>query len=474
MPTPTPVPTIAPTPTPTPVPTIAPTAMPTPTPRPTYLDDWDEKLKADGRWMDNVEPALSAEIKSLPWVQDGISDFEAAVIRNIIRTGRLSPPAVSNLLAMSWVRDGIDATEADAIRWWIFRDAAHALMATTFPWIQDGVSPVESMAIGYLAWIEHFYNGEALLSMPFLNTVEASDVAALESLYDTARVSEEDFQTLLAHPALSDGITDYYAKILSTASSVFWKSGPDMLDRLLSLDSVSIEERQIHLPFTGPTDLALIRVDVEGSPNTMYFLEDTLVELDSVMAKSLTQPLAGVAPYVGLLVAYGDWWGHNSGSHIAIHPDIEENPQSGFGLRHLLMHEVSHYFWRGYESWINEGIANTLADLFELRLTGRDIYQERNFEECDTTAIEDLDKANAGAENVCSYHLGTQLFMELSAELGLPRFHEGLRKLHALGRPDETKTGVSLVMTAFAGVTQDADAVQAIIDRWYYGDSGGP
>ena len=154
---------------------------------------------------------------------------------------------------------------------------------------------------------------------------------------------------------------------------------------------------------------------------------------------------------------------------MAIDQAYDKNPQHGFGLRHLLVHEASHYFWRGNRAWIDEGIANSFADLFEIQVTGRDTYLERNVDGCDQVTIEDLDQAGAGAENTCSYHLATQLFREVYRELGPEQFYEGVRVLYAQVLA-EAEVGVFHVMEAFAGVAEDVDAVEAIIDRWYYGD----
>ena len=124
--------------------------------------------------------------------------------------------------------------------------------------------------------------------------------------------------------------------------------------------------------------------------------------------------------FVGVLIADGGWFGHNAGSHIAIAPEYDDTPMLEFGLRHLFMHEIGHYYWSGNKSWIDEGIANTLADLFELKVAGQNTYQEYNFDECQAT-IEDVD-AGASVYSLCNYDLGTQLFMELSGALGQERF----------------------------------------------------
>ena len=399
----------------------------------------------------------------MPWVADGIDDTEAAALREFLYIAPKSTTAISHILAMEWIQNGVDEIEAQAIDWLVLGEPPSDLLLTTIDnWGKDSISTLDAEAIRYLALISRDH-GDSMLPMPFLSTVEASDVAALESLYATASRSEEEFRDVMAHPTLSVGITDYWAKVLTTLSSVVETGDPDLLEHLLSPSNVSVEERQIHLPFTGATSLALIRVDVEGSAESVDRLVEVLVELDAVMATSLP------TSYIGVLVADGGWFGHNAGSHVAIAPEYDENPGLNFGLRHLFMHEIGHYFWRGNKPWINEGIANTLADLFELKVTGRNTYQERDFDGCDKVTIEDLDNGLSGFP-LCPYHLGTPLFMELHGELGESRFHEGLRKLYqrALG---DAEVGVREVKTAFVGVAEDADEVEAIIDRWYFGDS---
>ena len=446
-------------------------------------------------WMAGGEIAALDAALSMPWVQDGLSVVEAEAI-DYLEYFSQSHSYGNALLAMPFLST-VEASDAAALKelgWLAYSsdkdflrilehptleggitdqwakvlstvtrsveiDTLEALLAT--PWVQDGFSTLEAEAVDHLDYLERYHAyAETLLTMPFLSTVEAFDVAALKELRWLAYSSEEDFLRIMAYPALDDGITDHWAMVLSTVQSVANTDDPDLLDDLLSPSKVSVEASQIHLPFTGTTDLALIRVDVEGSDESMGLLVDVLTELDSIMAASLPRA------YVGVLSADGGWFGHSAGTHIAIDPKYDENPQTGYGLRHLFMHEIGHYFWRGNRPWIDEGIANTLSDLFELKTTGRNTYLERNFDGCDKT-IEDLD-VEASNSGICHYHLGTPLFMELSWGLGEARFHEALRNLYALSLSDG-KVEVGHVRRVFSDVAEDADAVEEIIDRWYYG-----
>ena len=478
---------------------VAPTRMPTATPEPVYAAAWYRLDNA--HWVEANDPTLAKEIKDLPWVQDGISESEFKALREFLDLATLSRNALWNILEMGWVMDGVGDKEAETIDLVVsFIDDAIAVSVTELPWVEDGVDELEGKAIQSLIqmsyddatiaasvialpWVEDGISKDEtraiellgsfpdrdmanrLLSMPFLGTLEVSDVAALESLNTMASSQDykEEFRLIMSHRTLSDGITDEWAKVVATLDSIIRTDSPDLLQRSLSPSSVNVESRTIHLPLTGETSVALVRVGVQGSAESIQLLEDVLVELEAVMEIPLP------SPFVGVLIADGGWFGHNSGTHIAIDPQYDDNPDADYGLRHLLTHEVSHYYWRGNDSYIDEGISNTLADAFELRVSGRDIFRERNFEDCGAT-IQDLD-LRANVYRFCHAHLGTQLFMDLYQTLGEQGFREGLRKLYMLSLA-EKPAEIQHVRTAFADISKDASETMAIIDRWYLGESG--
>ncbi len=379
---------------------------------------------ASTRWLVHYYPVQARQIQELAWVQDGLSALERSTIDEFTVMADFETDALDALLAA--------------------------------PWMRDGLSGVEARAVDYLEYFSEFhaYSG-ALLAMPFLSTVELADAEALELLGWLAFESEEEFLKILGYPALRDGITDQWAKALPTITSAENADDPSMVERLFSPSHVSLEERRIRLPLTGATDLILVRVDVEGSDESMDIAADVLMELESIMAAPFP------TPHIRILIADGGWHGLNAGTHVAIDPKFDENPQVDQGLRHLLMHEVGHYFWGSGRPWIDEGIANTLADLFQESVSGRNVYLERNFDGCDKT-IEDLD-IEGSVSGLCHYHLGTQLFMELFETLGEEGFHEGLRDLYALSL-SQGPLEVSELRVAFSDV-----AAMKIIDRWYYG-----
>ncbi len=143
-------------------------------------------------------------------MQDGISDFEAGVIREFVHFSLLSPSATSRLIAMPWVRDDIDAVEADAIRWINdFGDPESGLLVTSYPWVEDGVSTVaEAEGIGYLAWFEREQaGGDAFLTLDWVED-GISDVenGLLREIYQLTVQNPTGFSDLLAQSWVQEGV----------------------------------------------------------------------------------------------------------------------------------------------------------------------------------------------------------------------------------------------------------------------------
>ena len=113
IPTPTSAPTPVPIPTPTPVPTSTPvptpTPMPTPTPVPLYHDTWNSFTYA--AWLDRHYPEVTALIKALPWVNDGISDEEAEALDSLKSISQQGWQLIGSLDLNQWRADDEDDLE---------------------------------------------------------------------------------------------------------------------------------------------------------------------------------------------------------------------------------------------------------------------------------------------------------------------------------------------------------------------------
>ena len=275
---------------------------------PPYYQAWNRLVNA--RWLEQNDPALASDIKSLPWVSDGIDNAESKVLQELIYLALLSRPAVSNIIQMAWVQDGVDKQEAEAIDWvnnsgdadvalsvtelaWV-RDGIEELEVKTIeeisyigqsdsgiassvvslPWVQDSIEELEFETIVDLRyyyyddsdvvatvvaldWVQdgiedlenaavellnRFPEGDAALrivAMPFLETLEPPDVSALESLVYMARFSQTDYQRVISHPTLTNGITDDWTKIVAILYDVS-RTNPDLIDALLDPAQIAL------------------------------------------------------------------------------------------------------------------------------------------------------------------------------------------------------------------------------------------
>ena len=133
-----------------------------------------------------------------------------------------------------------------------------------------------------------------IVGMQFLESVDSSDMAAVEALSDLSAFTPEDFEIVVSHPTIQDGITDDEAKIVATLFGVS-RYGPELLNTLLDPDKVSLEERVINLPLSGDILLAIIRIG-PGAERSMDLLEHAVRHAEEFMAAPFP------TGYVGWLV----------------------------------------------------------------------------------------------------------------------------------------------------------------------------
>ena len=107
----------------------------------------------------------------------------------------------------------------------------------------------EAQAIEEISYLsgEDVSETRRILGMPFLDTLEASDVSALESLAQLASFREDDFRRVMAHPTLRGGIYDDWAKVVAMLYGVS-KTNPQLVDALLDRNQVTLDNRVINLP----------------------------------------------------------------------------------------------------------------------------------------------------------------------------------------------------------------------------------
>ncbi len=392
------------------------------------------------------QPESAAAIMALPWIGDGIGPSEIKAVLQLQELALDSQGVFWALTPSRWVQDGLDLDE------------------TTVVTALRGISGVSFSKRDETAALR-------IAAMPFLETVDGVDAAAVSSLRSLFWESDEENYLLqvLAHPTLADGISDDEA-IVVAALGIVVSERPDLLDTLLDLGQGAVEKRIIQLPLTGEVTLSVLNVN-PGTYTTMNQLEQILRAQEGFMDVPFPRS------YVGLLIADATSKGGGGGPSglITVDPVYVEDD-------YIIAHELAHAYWPFWPAWIAEGgadfmttvsaskqfsshecsLADTLSDLDRL-------YEELS-ESGQSTAII--------RESGCAYSLGRGLFLDLYETLGDEAFRRGFGRLYVSMRDEERddqcaglEEGLCYVKAAFvADATPESAALaEPVIDHWYHG-----
>ena len=464
-------------------------------------------------WIGNFSnPDVASSVVALRWAQDGIEEIEVRTIEELSYIDYDSTELASTVVGLGWVRDGVTELEFEALEWvGNFSNPEVASSVVALQWVQDGIEEIEVRTIEELAYIDYdsrelasavvrlgwvqdgIENGEVkaidfmnrfpqqadalrIVSMPFLETLEPADVTAIKSLNNLALFRGRDFQRVLSHPTLSNGITDDWVKIVATLYGVS-ETNASLIDVLLDPNQVTLQERAIVLPLSGEVHLAIIRTDT-GVERSMHLLEHAVRTIEAYMGAPLPTNYIGLLFEEASRVGYA---GANYGTHVAVLPKYDVDDDSGEAdfAGSIIAHEAAHYYWSGNADWIDEGAAELMALLSENARVGRPV-EVTNYP-CayarTISELERLDPQQGSDEFICNYALGERLFMDLYRNLGADAFKQGMRNLFVLSQGeeiyedwDDTKAGIEHVRAAFKDVESlDDQAVDMITARWYDG-----
>ena len=150
-------------------------------------------------------PEAAAAIKSLAWVQDGVTSWRHGNLLGTTEIQNREEEMVSNLVSMTRNSE----------------QAALTLLGKS--WIQDSLISAEIQVIGRLSMISDNAPSAALqlVGMPFLDSVDSRDKGIVTPLFELLVINESGLFELLAHPQLSGGITDdHYEFVRDLANSL--------------------------------------------------------------------------------------------------------------------------------------------------------------------------------------------------------------------------------------------------------------
>ena len=154
---------------------------------------------------------------------------------------------------LPWLRDGIVPPEDTAVL--VLRnsalDAEELFWAITSQlWLENGLSQAERDVVSYLTRIAGKSNTRTdeasalgIINMPFLEVVDDVDAAAVRRLHNAHWYHGSDggdLREILAHPVLSDGITDAHAAVIAAVDSQDVNQLLEALDSLAGTDADTV------------------------------------------------------------------------------------------------------------------------------------------------------------------------------------------------------------------------------------------
>ena len=327
-------------------------------------------------------------------------------------------------------------------------------------WAHNGNSTDEATTAHHLVILADATDtsfAKTVLAMPFLDVPTPPDAAAVQGLHIAARTHHSDVRSIaLEHPNLRNGIRDQHAGRIAVLPTTL-ANNPSLARRILNADAPDPQRRTIHIDRTTPLHLEVIRAPAQDSRHE-YALDALEKSLRFLTIISGRQPPVA---YFALVFIQGTSGGRGTYhfSHIAIHPnyDVPKNAAEARIAAILISHELAHYWWHDNQTWLDEGMADTLAIL------SNNLIDPTSAPCPQYTSIRQLEQARlppGHPDFSCHYSLGSRLFLDLRRELGATAFQASYQRLYAASL---TRTaGVNDVRAAFP---EGRD----IIDRHYDG-----
>ena len=383
---------------------------------------------------------------------------------------------------MPWVVNGGERERgaADYIKAISTVDTALAALMLGFPWIMDGITPVELSAIARVhnIWREGPEFARAVLNLRWAqDDMPLVKLYALTDLRDLGRSNPALAWQVIQAPFMDPPfrLRDEYAlRVLQTLSweppgstqgaellsqlrtQQWFSDGLDDLDAVLlyAIANSSVDYRQallqahhvrsveVQFPLTGKTDITVVRhTPFPQDDHTLAALEDGVRAIEGFMGRRF--PVDDVV----LIVTEPDIWNiRSTGKHVGNRSGgrfeepylrahmLAKNSESGPD-RDTLYHELGHYYILNGHQWLVEGTAE-LMQAYTRHQLGTESIEQR---------IDELEKGGCSKENIqqhiddggddhCNYHLGERFMLAMYQGLGLDAVSAALGELYDLSQ----------------------------------------
>ena len=236
-------------------------------------------------------------------------------------------------------------------------------------WVRDGLHPHEAQAVHALASLSGPDETPSLsqwLAMPFLQTVEPADNAALQAIWSVHQNDPNAFWFIMNHSTIRSWITDQWSPIIASLPGPRqpprgrYGISEQLIDQLLDPNTVTVEHRTIVLPRAGHVSIAIVRTK-PGSEQSMERLVHAIEAAEMFMeepfpAKHVTL-LFTDWPDGSKVVAINNYHSLTIGTALDVGDGSPEASQADY----IIAHETAHFYWVGHRDWLDEGAAELMA-----------------------------------------------------------------------------------------------------------------
>ena len=443
------------------------------------IDEMEEEPVAVLIELGLDDPALAIQYIERPWFRDGLTEDEGSAFLGLTYVDSFVAEGGNVVGLLPWVVDGISEDEAwAALALWNlgvdYPDVVITLIAK--PWFRDGITSDEADALTALDLLS-YKTGTAgrFVDMPFMDSIEETDVLALFALHQVALLrwrnfsDSSEFHRFIAHPTIADGITDDETVLVTLVSSAF-RTNPDLAITLFEPGEVMVETRSIELPVAGEVDLVIARVE-PGAARSMDHLESSVRFAERYMGEPF--------PIGTVVVLYADVLeegiaGLNVGTSVIIHPefDVDDGSEEAYEAEFVTIHEVAHFYWHSSsQDWIDEGAAEVLSLAYAEDSTG--LEADELFSEwlagyeCPVESLAVLEAMDETEVGDCPYKLGLEFFFDVHRAVGQSDFQRGYRNLYQSAKDvwdyeSEDARGIAHIKESFG-----ATGTEQVISEWY-------
>ncbi len=235
----------------------------------------------------NIEVLLGTDsapaLFNKPWIADGVDELEASVIQTLRELAALSEADGELLVRLPFLHtQGPVYAGTVEILSRMATDRPDLFRAVVDkPWVTDGLNEDENSVVQELQTLAHSSEEQALLllSLPFLTTVEDTDIPTIDVLAALAPVHPQLFLAALHKPWLESGLSDERLASLWTLQQLENESAG-----LQILESVDVGDSAL---VAALTSLAEHESELFSAVVDRPWLDDGLDEAETILLKKL-------------------------------------------------------------------------------------------------------------------------------------------------------------------------------------------